>query len=49
VSTDPVRDTARGHDEATPARLLGGVIGVVGGAAGLIAVVLLIVWFAILK
>jgi hypothetical protein len=47
VSTDPVRKTARGRDEATPARALTGVTLVIGAVAGLLIVVLLIVFYAL--
>jgi hypothetical protein len=49
MENDPGRETARGIDEATPARALGGVIGVVGAVAIVLIVALLIVWYASLK
>jgi len=45
--TEPLKKTARGRDEATPARLLSGVTLVVGAVAGTLIVVLLIVWYAL--
>ena len=49
MSTDPVRDsvsdTARGHDDATPARALAGVTIFIGVVAGVLIVALLIVWY----
>jgi hypothetical protein len=45
MSTDPVRDTARGRDDATPARALTGVMLVVGVVAGTLIVALLLVWY----
>jgi hypothetical protein len=47
VSTDPVRDTARGRDDATPARALSGVTLFIGIVAGVLIVALLIVWYAL--
>jgi hypothetical protein len=51
MSTDPVRDsareTARGHDAATPARALTGVTLVVGVVAGVLIVALLILWYVL--
>ena len=45
--SDPVTDTARGRDDATPARALTGVTLVVGVIAVVLIVVLLIVWYAL--
>jgi len=45
MSTDPVRDTARGRDDATPARALAGVTLLIGVVAGVLIVALLIVWY----
>jgi hypothetical protein len=45
--SDPVRETARGRDDATPARALTGVTLVVGVIAVVLIVVLLIVWYAL--
>ena len=43
---DPVKETARGQDEATPARALFGVaIAVWGAAAVFIAALVLLWWF----
>lgn len=47
MSTDPVRDTARGRDDATPARALGGVTLVIGIVAGVLIIALLILWYAL--
>ena len=42
---EPVRETARGDDEATPARALAGVHIVVGLAAGLLIAALTFLWW----
>jgi hypothetical protein len=42
--TQPIRDTARGRDEATPARALTGVTFVVGVVAAVVIAVALILW-----
>ncbi len=42
----PIRETARGHDEATPARALAAVTVVIGSIAVLIAA-LLILWYVL--
>jgi disulfide bond formation protein DsbB len=47
--TDPVRKTARGRDEATPARALLGVALTVWAAAAVLAAVLLLVWWLIAR
>jgi hypothetical protein len=47
MSTDPVKETARGRDEATPARALTGVTLVIGTVAGLLIIALLIVWYVL--
>jgi hypothetical protein len=47
METDPVRDTARGHDDATPARALAGVTVLIGLVAFVLIVALLIVWYAL--
>ena len=47
MSTDPVRDTARGRDDATPARALSGVTLVIGVVAAVLIIALLIVWYAL--
>jgi|RhiMetdeSRZDD1v2_1073273.scaffolds.fasta_scaffold274117_3 hypothetical protein len=45
--TEPIRDTARGQDEATPARALTGVTLVVGVVAAVVIAVALILWIAL--
>jgi hypothetical protein len=45
--SDPLRETARGRDDATPARALSGVTLVVGVIAVVLIVALLIVWYAL--
>ena len=45
--TEPIRDTARGSDEATPARALTGVTLVVGVVAAVVIAVALILWIAL--
>jgi hypothetical protein len=47
MSTDPVRDTARGRDDATPARALSGVTIVIGVVAAVLIIALLILWYAL--
>ncbi len=47
MSTDPIRETARGQDDATPARALAGVTVVIGVVVALLVVALLIVWYAL--
>jgi hypothetical protein len=42
---EPVRETARGKDDATPVRALAGVHLVVGVAAGILIVVLTLLWW----
>ena len=42
--TQPIRDTARGRDEATPARALTGVTFVAGVVAAVVIAVALILW-----
>jgi len=44
---EPVRTTARGTDEATPARALTGVALVIAVVAGILIVALLILWSSI--
>jgi hypothetical protein len=44
-----IRKTARGRDEATPARALFGVALTVWGAAALITAVLLLLWWLIAR
>ena len=45
--TEPIRETARGQDEATPARALTGVTLVVGVVAAVVIAVALILWIAL--
>jgi hypothetical protein len=45
--TEPIRDTARGRDEATPARALTGVTLVVGVVAAVVIAVARILWIAL--
>jgi len=47
MRTDPLTDTARGRDDATPARALTGVTLVISVVAALLIVALLIVWYAL--
>ena len=47
MSTDPVRETARGRDDATPARALSGVTLVIGVVAAVLIIALLILWYAL--
>jgi hypothetical protein len=47
MKTDQLTKTARGRDDATPARALTGVTLVIGVVAGLLIVALLIVWYAL--
>jgi multisubunit Na+/H+ antiporter MnhB subunit len=47
MGIDPVRETARGRDEATPARALAGVTLLVGVGAVVLIVALLILWYAL--
>ncbi len=42
---EPIRETARGQDEATPARALTGVHLVVGVVAGLLIAALTFLWW----
>ena len=44
---EPVRSTAQGVDEATPARALTGVTLFVGAVAVVLIVALLILWYAL--
>jgi hypothetical protein len=45
--TQPIRETARGRDDATPARALTGVTLVVGVVAAAVIAVALILWIAL--
>jgi hypothetical protein len=47
MRTDPLTETARGRDDATPARALTGVTLLIGVIAGLMIVALLIVWYVL--
>ena len=47
MGTDPLRETARGRDDATPARALAGVTLLIGVVAVVLIVALLIVWYAL--
>jgi hypothetical protein len=46
---EPVRETARGKDEATPARALAGVHLVVGVVAGILIVLLTLLWWLLAR
>ena len=45
MTEDPVRETARGQDEATPARTLFGVTATVGIVAGILIAALVLLWW----
>jgi len=45
--THPIRETARGHDEATPARALAAVTVVIGSVAAVLIAALLILWYVL--
>jgi hypothetical protein len=45
--TDPLTDTARGRDDATPARALTGVTLVIGVVVAVLMITLLIVRYAL--
>jgi hypothetical protein len=47
MGTDPLRETARGHDDATPARALAGVTLLIGVVVLVLVVALLILWYAL--
>src|SRR6266540_1050572 len=47
LMTDPVRETARGRADDTPARALAGVTITIAVVAGLLIVALLILWYAL--
>jgi hypothetical protein len=47
--TDPIERTARGRDEATPARALFGVALTVWAVAGVFTAVLLLVWWLLAR
>jgi hypothetical protein len=48
MSEDPLKETARGRDDATPARALAGVTLVIAAVAGVLIVALLILWYALM-
>jgi hypothetical protein len=48
MSEDPLKETARGRDDATPARALTGVALVIAVVAGVLIVALLILWYALM-
>jgi hypothetical protein len=45
--TKPIRDTARGRDEATPARALTGVTLVIAAVSGVVILAALLIWIAL--
>jgi hypothetical protein len=45
--TEPIRETARGRDDATPARALAGVTLTIAVVVAVLIVALLIVWYAL--
>jgi hypothetical protein len=45
----PVRETARGKDEATPIRALAGVTVTVGIVAGILIAVLVLLWWLLAR
>jgi hypothetical protein len=47
MGTDPVRETARGRDDATLVRALAGVTLLVGVVAVVLIVALLLLWYAL--
>ena len=47
MKTDPLTETARGRDDATPARALTGVTLVIGVVVAVLMITLLIVWYAL--
>jgi hypothetical protein len=47
MRTDPLTETARGHDDATPARALTLVTFLIGAVAAVLIIALLIVWYAL--
>jgi hypothetical protein len=48
MSEDPLKETARGRDDATPVRALTGVTLVIAVVAGVLIVALLILWYALM-
>jgi hypothetical protein len=47
--SDPIKETARGRDEATPARVLFGVALTVWAAAGVLMAALLLLWWLLAR
>jgi hypothetical protein len=45
--TEPIRETARGRDDATPARALAGVTLTIGIVVAVLVAALLILWYAL--
>ena len=45
--TEPIRETARGRDDATPARALAGVTLTIGIVVAVLIAALLILWYAL--
>ncbi len=45
--TEPIRQTARGRDDATPARALAGVTLTIGIVVAVLIAALLILWYAL--
>ena len=45
--TDPLTETARGREDATPVRALTGVTLVIGVVVAVLMITLLIVWYAL--
>ncbi len=45
--TEPIRETARGRDDATPARALAGVTLTIGVVVAVLIAALLILWYAL--
>ena len=43
----PIRETARGRDDATPARALAGVTAVIAVVVAVLIAALLILWYAL--
>jgi len=45
--TEPIRETARGRDDATPARALAGVTLTIGVVVAVLIAALMILWYAL--
>ena len=45
--TEPIREAARGRDDATPARALAGVTLTIGIVVAVLIAALLILWYAL--